>query len=180
LRQWLDPAEHGWISKRVHTQFLINLVALQKSDQGAKRDANIGANMRRDGKTVLIADDDALVLATYKYAFERQGYRVLLAKNGDAALTHLEKMPVDVVFLDILMPQKEGLETLLEMKQRFPAIPVYVMSGGAGRSNHDFLATAKNFGANDVIRKPATPSVLIGKVEKVMQEHAAGATGKAT
>ena len=125
--------------------------------------------MSPDGVTVLIADDDKLVLATYKYSFERHGYHVLLAENGNAALAHLEKMSVDVVFLDILMPQKEGLETLLEMKQRFPEIPVYVMSGGAGRSKQDILAMAKRFGARDVIRKPVTPQVLITHIEDALR-----------
>ncbi len=128
--------------------------------------------MSADGVTVLIADDDKLVLATYKYSFERHGYHVLVAENGNAALAHLEKATVDVVFLDILMPQKEGLETLLEIKQRFPGLPVYVMSGGAGRSKQDILAMAKKFGATDVIRKPVTPQVLIARIEEALRTRA--------
>jgi DNA-binding response OmpR family regulator len=123
-------------------------------------------------KTVLLTDDDKLVLATFKYAFDRKGYRVLLAENGDAALAYLENEPVDVVFLDVLMPQKEGLETLLEMRSRFPDVPVYVMSGGGGRGKHDFLSLAEKFGATGIIRKPVAPAVLIQLIEALpIQRH---------
>jgi DNA-binding NtrC family response regulator len=134
--------------------------------------------MAADAKTVLLADDDKLVLASFRYAFDRKGYRVLLAENGNVALQHLESGPVDIVFLDILMPQKEGLETLLEMRQRFPAVPVYVMSGGGVRNTHDFLAVAEKFGATGILRKPVTPAVLIELIEGLPQKFAHASTAK--
>lgn len=112
-------------------------------------------------KTVLVVDDDKLVLATYKFPFEERGYRVLLAKDGNVALQHLEAGPVDVVFLDVLMPDKEGIETLLEIKRRFADVAVFVMSGGGSRSKHDFLEVARKFGATGVIKKPVTARELI-------------------
>jgi DNA-binding NtrC family response regulator len=116
-------------------------------------------------KTVLIDDDDKLILASFRHALARQGYKVLLAEEGALAIAFLEQVPVDIVFLDILMPGKDGLETLLEIKKRFPAVPVHVMSGGGTRSKHDFLTVAQKFGATSVLRKPVTPTDLIRIIE---------------
>src|SRR5882757_9058023 len=112
-------------------------------------------------KTVLIADDDRLILSSLQYALGQRGHKVLVAENGIRAIEHLETVPVDVVFLDVVMPQKEGLETLLELRRRFPSMPVYVMSGGGSRNKHDFLSVARKFGATGVLRKPITPADLI-------------------
>jgi DNA-binding response OmpR family regulator len=134
--------------------------------------------MAANAKTVLIIDDDKLVLAMYKFAFEDHGYRVLLADDGNAGLRALEAQTVDVVFLDILMPEKEGLETLLEIKQRFPEVAVFVMSGGGMRGKHDFLTVAKKFGATGVVRKPATPKELIALIDALPAKHAAPETNQ--
>jgi len=118
-------------------------------------------------KTVLIADDDKLILSTFRYALTKRGYNVLLAENGAEAIAHLERGPVDIVFLDVIMPEKEGLETLLEIMRRFPSVPVHVMSGGGTRSKQDFLAVAQSFGATSVIRKPVTPPELVKIIEEL-------------
>jgi len=130
--------------------------------------------MATNAKTILVVDDDKLVLAMYKFAFEDQGYRVLVADDGNVALKVLDAQPIDVVFLDIIMPEKEGLETLLEIKQRFPQIAVFVMSGGGTRGKHDFLTVAKKFGATGVVKKPATPKELIALIEALPDTSQAG------
>jgi DNA-binding response OmpR family regulator len=127
--------------------------------------------MAANAKTILVVDDDKLVLAMYKFAFEDHGYRVLLADDGNAAVRTLESQQVDVVFLDILMPEKEGLETLLEIKQRFPEVAVFVMSGGGTRGKHDFLTVAKKFGATGIVKKPATPKDLIALIDALPEKH---------
>ena len=123
--------------------------------------------MMATAKTVLVADDDKLILSTFRYALARQGYNVLLAENGAETIAHLERGSVDIVFLDIIMPEKEGLETLLEIKRRFPSVPVHVMSGGGTRSKQDFLTIAQQFGATSVIRKPVTPAELVKIIEEL-------------
>jgi chemotaxis response regulator CheB len=59
------------------------------------------------------------------------------------------------------MPEKEGIETLLEIRQQYPDIPVFVMSGGGTRGKRDFLTGAKKFGATGVIKKPISPREVI-------------------
>ena len=110
--------------------------------------------MMPTAKSVLVVDDDKMVLALCKLAFDKHGYRVLLAENANVALRYLEAVRVDVVLLDIFMPEKDGLETLLEIRERFPHIAVLSMCETGLRSKYDFLSVAKKFGASDVLQKP--------------------------
>jgi CheY-like chemotaxis protein len=111
--------------------------------------------------TILIADDDLLTRTAYKALLERHGHHVLVAEDGSRALALLENHNIDVVLLDILMPNKEGIETLLEIKRRFMDITVFVMSGGTTRKGPDFLSIATKFGADGVLRKPFLPQALL-------------------
>jgi DNA-binding NtrC family response regulator len=132
--------------------------------------------MRSSPRTVLVVDDDKLILATFKYAFEEHGYAVVLAENGNSALWHLERTSIDLVLLDIIMPEREGLETLLEMKARFPRTPVFVMSGGGAVRKHDFLAVAKKFGATGTFKKPIVPKELIAVIDRFFEVQRKNAT----
>jgi CheY-like chemotaxis protein len=117
------------------------------------------------GKTILIVDDDKLVQGSLKAQCERKSFQVLIANDGNEALRVLEQQPCDVALLDVLMPDKEGIETLLEIRQRFPQLPVIVMSGGGMRGKYDFLAIARKFGANAVLRKPVRPEEMFKAIE---------------
>ena len=110
--------------------------------------------MSSNAMTIVIADDDSLLCETFRISLEARGYNVLLAEDGNHALKIVESTPVDAMLLDILMPRKEGLETLIELKQRFPEIKVFVMSGGGLYGRADFLAVARKFGADAILRKP--------------------------
>ena len=126
--------------------------------------------MSGNAKTVLVVDDDKLVLAVCKLAFEEHGYRVLLADNGNDALKHLAALPVDAVLLDILMPEKDGLETLLEIRASLGDVPVFAMSEGGRRMKHDFLAVAKKFGATGVLKKPVVPRDVIAIIDTLPEK----------
>jgi CheY-like chemotaxis protein len=127
--------------------------------------------MAQSAKTILVTDDDKMILEGFKDLFERRGYRVLLADNGDLALAQLAKERVDMVFMDIVMPYKEGLETLIEIRRRFPDLPVYSMTGGGKHNKQDFFALAQKLGATGTLLKPIEPTVLL----KLAQETSARA-----
>ena len=105
-------------------------------------------------ETVLVVDDDRLVQTTFRALLEPEGYDVVLADDGEQALQMLGHHPVDAVLLDVLMPNKDGLETLIEIKRRRPRLPVFVISGGGTRNRHDLLSLARKFGANATLTKP--------------------------
>lgn len=114
-------------------------------------------------KTVLIVDDDKLVQRTCELLCKRWGHRVLFADDGDAALRVLGSAGatgVDVIVLDIVMPMKDGFETLLELKRLFPPIKVVVMTGARTNADHNYLTLAQKFGADGTIKKPFPPSLL--------------------
>ena len=110
--------------------------------------------------TIVIADDDPLVREAYKTALEQRGHAVLLAEDGAGAIALVESQSIDLVLLDILMPNKEGLETLIELKRRFPNVRVFAMSGGISHAPTDFLSVASKFGADATLRKPFAPQKL--------------------
>lgn len=114
-----------------------------------------------DRKSIVIADDDPLVRSVYGTALEQHEYHVLRAENGAQALGIVEQTDVDIVLLDILMPCKEGLETLIELKSRFPHVTVIAMSGGGTHSKADFLSIATQFGADAVLKKPFAVRALL-------------------
>ena len=101
--------------------------------------------------TVVIADDDALTRAAYKSALQRAGYTVAVAQDGEEATRLVERGGVSLLLLDILMPRKEGLETLIEMKNRFPDLTIIAISAGGARGDTDFLALATKFGADGIL-----------------------------
>lgn len=123
--------------------------------------------MHEPGGTILIADDDMLVKMTYKHCLEEAGYQVLLANDGQQAIRLLEANNVRAMLLDVFMPEKDGIETLLDVKRRFPNLPIIVMSGGGLHGRLDFLDAARKFGANATVPKPSGPAAIIQVIEKV-------------
>src|SRR5688500_12701057 len=99
-------------------------------------------------ETVLVVDYDRLVQTTFRALLEPEGYDYVLADDGEQALQLLGHHPVVAVLLDVLMPNKDGVETLIEIKRRGPRLPVFVISGGGTRNRHDLLSLARKFGAN--------------------------------
>src|SRR3569833_2843686 len=110
--------------------------------------------------TILIVDDDARVRAAARAMLVSQGYVVREAGDGDVALAVMAADPVSIVLLDILMPRKEGLETLIELRRAWPTIVVIAMSASLVRKRNDFLAIAVKFGADSILRKPFTADGL--------------------
>ena len=117
--------------------------------------------------TILIVDGDEEFVGILSRGLRRQRYTVLIAGNKHEAITHVEAEAVDIVFLDVMMPDKEGLKTLLEIRQRFPGMPVYMMSGGTIRENFEFLVLAMEFGAKAGLRKPIDISQVIAIVRSL-------------
>lgn len=115
--------------------------------------------------TLVIADDDRMIRNAYRMAAERRGYVVFEAEDGEAAMRLVKDHAIDWLLLDILMPKKEGLETLVELKRDFPRLKIIAMSASGGRSNTDLLQVAQKLGADATLRKPFSPSALFTLVE---------------
>ncbi len=103
---------------------------------------------------ILIVDDEDLVRMTVRQALETAGHKVLEAADGQEALEILEKHALELVITDIIMPGKEGIETIVELRQRSPELKIIAISGAARAGNLDYLELARKFGANKILAKP--------------------------
>lgn len=110
---------------------------------------------------ILIIDDDHHILLMIKKMLERAGYEVDLASNGNEGLELFKSIQADLVITDIIMPEKEGLETIREMKRLSPDLKIIAMSGGGKISADNYLETAKIFGASRVLAKPFSQKTMV-------------------
>ncbi len=103
---------------------------------------------------ILVVDDEPLLRSTLRHALEIAGHSVKEAANGIEALAAVGRRPPAVVILDILMPEKEGIETILDIRRKYDGIKIIAMSGGGRVGDTAFLTVAANLGAGRVIATP--------------------------
>ena len=117
-------------------------------------------------KTILLVDDDGDILESMRAALEGRGYRILLARDGNAGLTVAERENPDLIVLDMMMPKKSGFLVLDKLKSRPGGpIPTIMITGNEG-SRHK--AYAEFLGVKDYLRKPFALEKLVKSVETVL------------
>ena len=121
------------------------------------------------GTTVLIVEDDVELLRTLARRFHLAGSLVTPAKDGDEALARFKQSTPAVVVTDILMPNREGLETIMEMKERSPQVKVLAISGGGLLGAGDVLDLAGRLGADAVLAKPFRSDQVLEAVRKLIE-----------
>ena len=94
-------------------------------------------------KKILVADDEMSIRLLYSEELKEEGYEVYLAANGREALEIDEKIPLDLVILDIKMPEMDGIEALRQIKEKRPDLPV-VLSTAYGEYRQDFATWASD------------------------------------
>ena len=116
---------------------------------------------------ILVVDDDVEILDLLRAMLEREDYEVLTARNGDEALKLLDSEAIDVMITDMLMPEKEGTETILLLRKTQPQVKIIAISGGGeGDANH-YLHIAQLAGADRVFTKPLDRTELLRSVEEL-------------
>lgn len=128
-------------------------------------------------KNILVIDDEQLIRLQIRSALELEGYIVHEAANGNEGLARIAEAAPDVVITDILMPDKEGIETILELRRTHPKIRIIAISGGGRTGNKDFLRTAKHLGADRTLAKPFGLAELLRLVREVLAEANGGKSG---
>lgn len=121
---------------------------------------------------VLIVDDQDMVRRTLRLALEAAGLEVREAGDGDEALRLYRAAPADVVITDIVMPNKEGIETIFELRRASTRVKIIAMSG---RDTADFLEMARKLGADHVLRKPFEMRALVALVQDCLKAMARSA-----
>lgn len=116
---------------------------------------------------ILVIDDEELVRLLVQEALESEGYEVSSAANGVEGLKQHARLPFDLIITDIVMPDKDGLETIMEIRQCSPDTPIIAMSGGGNwLAPGKCLDLSKKLGAYKALRKPVTPETLLQVVEE--------------
>ena len=112
--------------------------------------------------TILIIDDEALIRALLRTTLEAAGHEVMEAPNGRIGLELYRLRPTDLVITDIVMPELNGLDMLLELTREFIHAKVIAISGARGEKN--VLDVAKLLGARRTFQKPFSMSKLLDAV----------------
>ena len=124
---------------------------------------------------ILVIDDEILVRATIEAVLSTKGHAVSLAVNGRDAMAKLRGGEFDLVITDLIMPEMEGIETILAIRKELPGLHILAISGGGRMQAGDFLDMAGKLGADGVLRKPFTPEELLDAVARAVaaQPHPA-------
>jgi len=118
--------------------------------------------------TILLVDDDDQFRSMLAEVLRRAGYEVQPACNGSEATVIYRNHQTDLVITDLIMPEKEGLETIREIRHINPAVRIIAMSGGGRNGFEDYLKVAKVFGARLVIDKPFSHAEILGAIRKAL------------
>jgi len=119
-------------------------------------------------KTVLLIDDDVDLLRQMATALAGSGYRVHVATDGASGLEQFKSVSPDLVVTDIIMPTREGIETIMGIKRERPDARVLAISGGYRVGPDDFLTLARHIGADDVLPKPFRLAQLVAAAARLL------------
>ena len=119
--------------------------------------------------SVLVVEDEKLVRRTLNKMLRAGGHDVAEVEDGQRALSYLGRHPVEVVVTDIIMPGKDGLETIAEIRRRFPNAKIIAISGGGRPSGTGALNAAKALGADRILAKPFRQDEILVMVDELMR-----------
>jgi DNA-binding response OmpR family regulator len=114
---------------------------------------------------ILVIEDDVLVRNMVDKVLRHGGYDVVMAEDGVRGITSFRSERPDLVLTDIIMPEREGIATIVELRRECPDAKIIAMSGGGRIGSADFLGMAKKLGANDIIPKPFLPQELLRRIK---------------
>ncbi len=114
---------------------------------------------------ILVAEDDELILRTIEHKLLKEGYEVILSRNGNEAIEQLKKTVVDLIITDIMMPFASGVEILSAMNSIGKKIPVIMLSS---MGQEEVILNAFDLGASDFIVKPFSPNELMLRVKRLI------------
>ncbi len=117
---------------------------------------------------VLIIDDDDQFRRMLRIAVEKGGCEVRTAANGKEGLESYRECAADLVITDLVMPEKEGIETIMELRRDFPGVKIIAVSGGGRVGPDSYLGTAKQLGAIRTFTKPLEMTEFLDAVRELL------------
>lgn len=126
--------------------------------------------------SILVVDDEDQIRRLICETLERAGYHVTEARDGKEALSLHRLAPADLVIMDILMPDQDGLETTVALRRESPDVKIIVITGGSDMIGIlNYLDVAKMMGAHRTLQKPFEMNTLLETIQAELQarSHAA-------
>lgn len=117
---------------------------------------------------ILVVDDDPGIRRTLAISLTRAGYQVTEARDGNEALRAWHDQGADLVITDLHMPDRNGLEVLMELRRLSPALPIVVMSDGGRSRQIELLGDAKLLGAIRTLTKPFSLNEMLAAVKATL------------
>ena len=117
---------------------------------------------------ILIIDDESEIRAMLRQMLEREEFEVMDASDGKEGIRLYQENPADLVITDIVMPEKEGLETIMDLKKSYPDVKIIAISGGRKIGPGEYLKLAERFGAIKTLTKPVRKEKLLKAIREVL------------
>jgi DNA-binding response OmpR family regulator len=117
---------------------------------------------------ILVIDDEPEMRTILRQILEKAGYEVVDASNGREGLRRYSEKPADLVITDLVMPEKEGIETILDLKRKFSGVKIIAVSGGGQVGPRDYLKLAGELGALKTFAKPFSMGELLKAVQELL------------
>jgi two-component system alkaline phosphatase synthesis response regulator PhoP len=119
-------------------------------------------------ESILLVDDEPDILEVISYNLENEGFKVYTAANGTAAIKLASKKQPDLIILDVMMPEMDGIETCIQMRT-IPTLKNTLIAFLSARGEDYSQIAGFDAGADDYITKPIKPRVLISKVKAILR-----------
>ena len=118
---------------------------------------------------ILVIDDEVQILTMLRQLLERSGYNVAVAPDGMVGMELQREEPADLVIVDMVMPYKDGIQTIRELTRDFPEVKIIAISGGGVLPQEEFLAMAKGLGASRALTKPIENEELLEAIRELIE-----------
>lgn len=118
--------------------------------------------------SVLVIDDDPVFCRVVAEILEKDGYAVETVGDAQSGISRFGEMQPDLVIVDILMPGKEGIATILELREANPDARIMAITGGGNFTAGDVLRIAELLGADNSLKKPFEPAALLANVRRCL------------
>ena len=119
---------------------------------------------------ILVIDDDEHIRELINIMLEGEGHSVVLAEDGMIGLKRLEQETFDLIITDIIMPNQEGIETIVQIKAKNPEAKILAISGGGRIGSTNYLTLAENFGVDKTMSKPFYHKDFIGCIKELLEQ----------
>ena len=124
--------------------------------------------------TILITDDDPIVREIASDMLRNTGHAALLAEDGLEVLALLNHLPIDLLVTDMMMPNMDGIEVILEVRAKHPGVKILALSGGGSVGVDYLMHTAKMLGAHAVLAKPLRLDLFVATIDDLLLDDLRG------